>query len=110
MAKVTSAQEVFDAIPGHVDAEAIKGLNANIQFDLSGEGGGKWVVGIGDGRVTTEKGTTPNPNVTVMTSTQDYLSIINGETNAMNAFMQGTLKVKGDMALVLKLQSLFGRS
>jgi putative sterol carrier protein len=110
MPRVTSAQEVFDAMPAHVNAEAIKGLDARIQFDLSGEGGGQWFVSIGGGQVTTAKGTTPNPSVTVTTSTADYLAMINGEMSPMNAFMLGKVKVAGDMALVMKLQSLFGRS
>ncbi len=109
MAQVTSAQQVFDAIPGRVNPETAKGINAKIQFDLSGEGGGQWVVNIADGAATVDSGTTPNPNVTVSTSASDYLSIINGELNAMNAFMQGKVKIKGDMGLVMKLQSLFGR-
>jgi putative sterol carrier protein len=108
MARATSAQEVFDAMPGRINPEYVKGINAQLQFDLSGEGGGQWVVAIADGKLTTEPGTAPNPNVTVSTSANDYLAIINGELNPMNAFMQGKVKVKGDMALVMKLQSLFG--
>ena len=108
MPKVTSAQEVVDAIPQYATPESIKDINAKILFDLSGEGGGQWVVAIANGQVTTEKATTPNPTVTVNSSVNDYLSIINGELNPMNAFMQGKVKVKGDMALVMKLQSLFG--
>ena len=109
MASATSAQEVFDAIPGHVSPEALKGMNARVQFDLSGEGGGQWGIGIADGAVTVEKGTTPSPNVTLTTSASDYLAIVNGELNPMNAFMQGKIKIKGDMALMLKLQGLLGR-
>jgi len=33
---------------------------------------------------------------------------VNGELNPMMAFMQGKIKVKGEMALALKLQSIFG--
>ncbi len=110
MARVTSVQEVFDVLPSRVNAEQAKGINAKIQFDLSGEGGGQWVVGIADGQVTAQPGTAPGPNVTISASTGDYLAIINGDLNAMNAFMQGKVKVKGDMGLVMKLQGLFGRS
>ena len=109
MAKVSSPQEVFDAIPGHVQADVIKGVNAKVQFDISGEGGGQWVVAIADGQAQVEKGTTPEPSVTVGLSASDYVAMVNGELNPMNAFMQGKLKVSGDMALVMKLQSLFGR-
>ncbi len=110
MARVTSVQEVFDLIPSRVNAEQAKGINAKIQFDLSGEGGGQWAVSVADGQATVEQGAAPSPNVTITSSASDYLAIINGDLNAMNAFMQGKVKVKGDMGLVMKLQSLFGRS
>ena len=109
MPKVSSPQEVFDAIPGMVDADTIKGVNAQIQFDLSGDAGGQWVVTVTDGQVTTAQGTTPNPNVTASLSAADFVSMVNGEMKPMNAFMTGKLKIKGDMALVMKLQGLFGR-
>ena len=35
-------------------------------------------------------------------------ALVNGDLNAMAAFMQGKVKVKGEMALALKLQSIFG--
>jgi|SRR5687767_11860337 putative sterol carrier protein len=110
MAHFTSVQEVFEVLPGRVNPETAKGINATIQFDLSGEGGGPWRVDVADGTVTAAPGTAENPSVTVSTSASNYLAIINGEMNAMNAFMLGKVKVKGDMALVMKLQSLFGKS
>ena len=109
MAKVMTPQEVFDKLPGRVEAAALNGMNAKVQFDLSGEGGGNWVVSIADGRVTTEKGSTPDPNVTASMSAADYVAMVNGELNPMNAFMTGKIRIKGDMALMMKLQSLLGK-
>ena len=109
MPKVSTPQEVFDAIPGRVDASAIQDVNAQIQFDLSGDSGGQWVMTVADGRVTSAQGTAPNPNVTAALSAADFVAMINGDLKPMNAFMQGKLKIRGDMALLLKLQSLFGR-
>ena len=110
MTKMTSAQAVFDAIPGLANPEQLKGINAKIQFDLSGEGGGQWVVGVADGQVAVNPGTTESPNVTASMSAADYLAMVNGELKPMTAFMQGKVKIKGDMGLVMKLQSLFGKS
>ena len=105
----TSAQEVFEAMAGRdLPAEA-DNLKATIQFDLSGEGGGEWYVTIVDRKATVNQGVTSNPSVTFSASVKDYLAIANGELNPVNAFMQGKVRVKGDMGLVMKLQSLFGR-
>ena len=107
--RATSAQEVFEAMAGRdLPAEA-DNLKATIQFDLSGEGGGEWYVTIADRKAAVKQGITSNPNVSFSSSANDYLAIVNGDLNPINAFMQGKVRVKGDMGLVMKLQSLFGR-
>jgi acyl-CoA dehydrogenase len=37
---------------------------------------------------------------------QDLVALANGELNAMSAFMQGKIKVSGDMSLAMRLQSI----
>jgi putative sterol carrier protein len=107
--RVKSAQEVFEAMEGR-DLPADAGnLMATIQFDLSGEGGGEWYVTIANRKAAVQQGVTANPTVTFSASAKDYLAIVNGDLNPVNAFMQGKVRVKGDMGLVMKLQSLFGK-
>ncbi len=38
----------------------------------------------------------------------DFMSMIQGSLNPQMAFMTGKLRVKGDMGLALKLQSILG--
>ncbi len=109
MPRITTPEEVFAAMQEHYRPEQIGGLNAVFQFDLSGEGGGQWYAAINDGYLQVERGTAANPNVTFGAAANDYVAIANGELNALNAFMQGRVRVKGDMSLVMRMQSLFGR-
>jgi len=37
---------------------------------------------------------------------EDFTSMFSGQLNSMQAFMSGKLKIKGDMAQALKLESL----
>ena len=37
---------------------------------------------------------------------EDWVAIATGKMNATSAFMQGKIKVKGDMSMAMKLQSL----
>ena len=47
-------------------------------------------------------------NCTVDVSLEDFTAMVNGDLNPMGAFMAGKMKVKGDTAIALKLQSLMG--
>src|SRR5437773_723337 len=83
---------------------------ANIQFDLSGDGGGKWWVRIHDGKAESGKGDPGEPaNLTLLADAHDWVKIMTGQMDATAAFMQGKLKIKGDMGLAIKMQSMFRR-
>jgi putative sterol carrier protein len=110
MARATSAGEVLAAMPSRFLAEQAAGMQATFQFDLSGEGGGQWRADIANGKLEVSPGTAENPNVTLSMAANDFLSMVNGELNAMQAFMQGKIKVRGDMALVMRMQKLFAWS
>ncbi|MGH7842740.1 MAG: SCP2 sterol-binding domain-containing protein [Candidatus Binataceae bacterium] len=103
----TSCQEVFDNMAPRLNKDAAKGLNAIYQFDLSGDGGGKWAVLINNEQCQVQSGAHASPNITISMAANDYLDMVNGKLNGQMAFMTGKLKIAGDMGLALKLQSLF---
>ena len=51
-------------------------------------------------------GTYDNPDVTISVSADNLLKMMEGKLNGTTAFMTGKLKVKGNMALAMKLQAL----
>lgn len=108
MADVT-AKQIFDEMPANFNADAAKGMNAVIQFNLSGEGGGNYHVVIKDGACSTQEGTHASPNMTMTIAAQDYIDMIMGKLNGQMAFMSGKLKIAGDMGLAMKMQTLFKR-
>ena len=103
--------DIFNMIKGKVaeaDPAKIKGVNAVYQFDLSGDEGGTFHLKVADGSIEAVDGPHDSPNVTIMMSADDYKSMMEGKLNSTSAFMAGKLKVKGDMALTMKLQALVG--
>ena len=62
-----------------------------------------------DGTGATNVVTAENKNAdcTVNVSLHDFNALVTGKLNPMSAFMSGKLKVDGDMAVAMKLQSLF---
>lgn len=107
MPKVTTIQEIFDGMPGAFLAEKAVGLNAVIQFEMTGEDGGAYYATIANGQCTVTQGIAPNPTMTLSATAADYIRIVNGELNPMQAFMQGKVKMKGDMSLAMKMQQFF---
>ena len=103
-------QQIFDSMPQALVPEKAGSTKAVTQFDLSGDQGGKWWVKIHDGQAESGKGDAPEaPQLTLMADAMDYVKISLGQLDGTAAFMQGKLKIKGDMGLAIKMASLFRR-
>src|SRR5437870_13447610 len=102
-------QQIFDSMPQALVPEKAGSTKAVIQFDLSGDGGGRWWVKIHDGQAESGKGDAESPNLTINMDAKDYVKMSLGQLDGTAAFMQGKLKIKGDMGLAIKMQSLFKR-
>jgi putative sterol carrier protein len=103
------AAEVFAQMPEAFLADKAGDLRATFQFNLSGEGGGDWAVAIADGTCTVVEGSVDKPDVTVGMAAGDYVKMTAGELQPVVAFMQGKIKLQGDMNLAMKIQELFAR-
>ena len=106
MADVT-VQELINRMPRALIPEKVNGVNAVIQYHLSGVEGGEWIVSIKEGQCTVQQGTAPSPNMTLTADAQDYKDVITGKLNPMTAFMTGKLRLAGDLNLAMKLTSFF---
>ena len=103
-------QQVFDSMPQALVPEKAGSTKAMIQFDLSGDQGGKWWVKIHDGQAESGHGDAPEtPQLTLMADAMDYVKISLGQLDGTAAFMQGKLKIKGDMGLAIKMAGFFRR-
>ncbi|MCA9926656.1 MAG: SCP2 sterol-binding domain-containing protein [Anaerolineales bacterium] len=84
-------------------------LSETIQFHVSGEGGGDWVLEIGNGRCHCRTGTAPNPSLTITTPAAVWLAIARKEKSGALALMTGKYKAGGNIGLLLKLDKIFSR-
>lgn len=99
--------KMFPAMAERFKPEKAEGVNAAIQFDLSGDNGGKYWLKIADGKAVSGEGDVDSPRMTIRTSADDYVALTSGELDPMQGFMKGKIKVQGDMGLAMKLMSLF---
>jgi putative sterol carrier protein len=94
-------------MPGALIPEKAQGVDAVIQFKFTGEEAGEWDATIKDGKVDVERGTHPSPRMTLTADSSDYVKIFTGELDGMQAFMQGKIKLAGDLNLAMKLMQMF---
>lgn len=81
-------------------------LTAVFQFNIEGEGGGKWHLVFTNGALEVKEGTHSSPNVTITMSEEVRKATGSGKMDPQMAFMSGKIKFAGDMALLMKLGAL----
>ena len=107
MAEIT-ADELFERMPEAFLPEKAEGVDAVIQFHLTGEGGGDWAVTIRDQKCSVEKdAVVEDPTMTLTADANDYVDVITGKLDPMAAFMQQKLKLKGNLNMAMGLMNYF---
>jgi len=81
--------------------DVVKKINGVIAFHIGDE---KWVADMKEGKVY--EGVHKKPGVTLTMSPESFVSMMDGSGNAQSLFMSGKLKMKGNMGLAMKLQTL----
>lgn len=99
--------ELMSKMPKAFLPEKAPGLDAVIQFKFTGAEAGDWYAAIKDGACTVEQGAHPSPKMTLTADSADYVKIFTGELDGMQAFMQGKIKLAGDLNLAMKLMTMF---
>jgi putative sterol carrier protein len=87
--------------------EKAAGIDATIQFKLSGPQPGEWFITIKDNQCTISQGTASAAKLTVSADSDNFIKIFTGQLDGTQAFMQGKIKIAGDFSLALKLMGLF---
>lgn len=99
--------DLMSKMPAAFLPEKAPGLDAVIQFKFTGAEAGDWYAEIKDGKVNVVQGTHPSPRMTLTADSTDYIKIFTGELDGMQAFMQGKIKLAGDLNLAMKLTQMF---
>lgn len=87
--------------------ENAAGIDAQVQFHITGDQGGDWVATIRDQKLVVEPGVTTNPNLSISADTKDIFDLVGGKLNPMQAYMRGKVQIKGDMGLAMRLVNVF---
>jgi putative sterol carrier protein len=105
---LTSAK-IFEKMPEAFKPEAADGEDSIFEFDISGEGGGRWQVVIQNRTCKVIPNGNMDPTVIFRMSTEDHVGIVDGSVNAQMAFMMGRIKVEGDLMAALRFYQFFAK-
>ncbi|MCU1674612.1 MAG: Hydrolase [Frankiales bacterium] len=70
-------------------------------------GGGTWTVSLSHGRGRARRGAAQKPTLTVTAAPDVLADVVSARISGVDAFLQGRLTVRGDLALALQLDGLF---
>lgn len=102
---------VFDEMAKRFLPAKAVGKNVVIQYDITTpDATHSYHVVVADGTCSTGPGAGQEATVTLALSAPDFLRLISGKLNGMQAFMSGKLKLKGDMMLAQSMQTWFDAS
>ena len=102
-----TAADIFVKLPDAFQADKASGVEVVFGFDLSGDGGGKWHVIVSDGTCEANDGPHDSPTTTIIMDADNFVKMISGELNAMQAYTSGKLKIEGDLMKSQLIEKLF---
>lgn len=88
-------------------ADKAAGLDAVIQYKLTGDEGGDYIITIKDDACSVEEGVADDPVMTLTADGRYFGDVLLGKEDGMKGFMQGKLQLAGDLNLAMKLTSFF---
>ena len=107
MTVAEEVREILLRMPEAFVPEKAAGLDALVQLNLTGEGGGEWYIKIANSQISVQEGRAPSSDLTLTMDTADYVALSIGEVNPMNLFLAGKIKLLGNMTLAMKFQEMF---
>jgi putative sterol carrier protein len=102
--------DVFGAMAAAFDAQAAAGQSAIVQYDVTAaDGVHSYQLKCADGKCAVQKGGGEPARITLSLSVPDFLRLIGGKLDGMQAFMSGKLRIAGDMMFAQTMQTWFKR-
>jgi hypothetical protein len=101
---------IFRLMARQLDPTKAAGIDGVVLWEITSRHGrrtDRWQLVIADGRARTSRRIDRAPTVTIGLEGGDFLELVTGVANGPALFLQGRLRLDGDLALGSRLPSLF---
>lgn len=102
-----TVKELILNMPTRFNPDAAGSIKAQIQYSISGTGGGEFVLSMDNGECSSREGVIPDPDLFIKSPADVWMKISRGEINAPQAMMNGLYSVEGDMDLLMNMGKYF---
>lgn len=83
-----------------------KGVSAAVAIELTGEGGGRWVIDFTKTPAAFAPDATAAAVTTITMEAATFIEVAEGKADAQMAFLTGKIKVDGNLGIAIKLGEL----
>lgn len=102
---MASISEIIETLKARFDSDKAADITTVFQFVI--EDSNDYFIAVENGAFSAELGEHDDPDVTLIMNLDTLTAIAKGETDGMQAFMSGQLKIEGDMMLATKIGDIF---
>ena len=100
--------EIMASLPDRIRPTMAGKMEATVQFELTGAGGGTWTLAIACGSCSALPGSHKQADAIVTMSAADFVGINTGAVYAPDIFWSGQIDIQGDVEVVIALAPIFG--
>ena len=101
---------IFWQMPKQVDAAAAAGTTTAIRWVVTGRADGGsdvYQLLLEDGRARTERGDSADARLTVTLDGVEFLKLVSGNSDPMQAYFKGRIQLNGDIMVAAKMAQVF---
>ena len=99
---------IFAGMPFVFRPERAGSVRATYLFEIEGEHGGTWTVRIGDGACEVSEGRPDRYDALIGCDAGTFLDLVFATVRPGEAFVEGRLRVAGDLALAMRFSKAMG--